>query len=365
MPDSKQDKIARRDFIKRVAVGAVAGAAGAKLGAAAAVDTSRIRSYNPNMEYRALGKTGLMVSAVCLGGHWKRVDKMVPDIFKGKGWLSADLDDEGFRKNRRDVVSRCIEVGINYVDACTVAEITAYGDALKGRREAMHFGFSMCQEEIRREQYRTAEALLGSLEKGMRDANLDYVDLWRITMYEQSSRHTEAEVEQMMKALRTAREQGKARFTGFSSHDRPHIKWMIETYPDGVQVICTPFTAKTKERPTDSLFDTTRKHGVGIFGIKPFGGNSLFTGDSAPDSPQAEQDDEIARLAIRHIIGMDCIAAPIPGLINTHQVDNVARAVHEPRELNEEEKTKLAQAGEAMFAKLPPHYEWLKDWEWV
>ena len=29
------------------------------------------------MEYRRLGKTGLWVSAVCLGGHWKRVDKVI------------------------------------------------------------------------------------------------------------------------------------------------------------------------------------------------------------------------------------------------------------------------------------------------
>ena len=31
-------------------------------------------SYNPDMEYRRLGKTNLLVSAVYLGGHWKRVN---------------------------------------------------------------------------------------------------------------------------------------------------------------------------------------------------------------------------------------------------------------------------------------------------
>ncbi len=35
-------------------------------------DTSKILNYNPAMEYRRLGKTNLMVSAVCMGGHWKR-----------------------------------------------------------------------------------------------------------------------------------------------------------------------------------------------------------------------------------------------------------------------------------------------------
>ena len=105
----------------------------------------KTRSYTSEMEYRKLGKTGLWVSAVCLGGHWKRVDKMVPGVFKGRGWLSADLEMEGFRKNRREVVSQCIESGINYIDACTMQEVIAYGEALRGRRDSMFLGFSWYQ----------------------------------------------------------------------------------------------------------------------------------------------------------------------------------------------------------------------------
>lgn len=364
MRDDKQAQIGRRGFIKRVAAGTAA-AVGSQVAATAATDTTRTRSYNPAMKYRPLGQTGLMVSAVCLGGHWKRVNRIAPGCFEGGNWLGVDLSHEGFRKNRYDVVSRCSEHGINYIDACTRQEVMAYGEALKGRRDLMYLGFSWYQEELRNAKCRTAEALIGTLEKGMKAAGLEYVDLWRITMHEQSSRHTEGEVDEMMKALKLAREQGKARFTGFSSHDRPHIKWMIETYPDVVQAACTPFTAKTKERPTDSLFEATRKHDVGLFGIKPFASNSMFKGDGTLEGPEAVADDEIARLAIRHILSMDCITAPIPGLINTHQVDNVARAVGEPWELSDEERAKLAQATDEMYAKLPPDYQWLRDWEWV
>ena len=175
-----------------------------------------------------------------------RVDEMVPGVFKDKSWLSADLDSEDFRKNRRDVVTRCIEHGINYIDACTMEEVLAYSEALSGRREAMYLGFSWYQEEMRNAKYRTTDGLLGTLDKGMREAKLEYVDLWRITMHEQSGRHTKAEVDQMMGALEKARKQGKCRLCGFSSHDRSHIKWMIETYPEVVQVVVTPYTAKSK-----------------------------------------------------------------------------------------------------------------------
>ena len=113
-------RITRRKFVRDSAlvtagVAASVGARGAEL-----PDTKSIRSYNEKMQYRPLGKTGVWVSAVCLGGHWKRVNLVVPDLFKGRGWLSADLNSKGFEKNRYDIVTQCIERGINYIDACTM-----------------------------------------------------------------------------------------------------------------------------------------------------------------------------------------------------------------------------------------------------
>ncbi|MHC4808060.1 MAG: aldo/keto reductase [Planctomycetota bacterium] len=366
---SKANNLTRRKFMRDGAMAAAGLAVGLgateNQGAYADEVIRRTRSYNPDMEYRRLGKTNLWVSAVCLGGHWKRVDKMVSGVFETKKWLSAKLDSDGFKKNRRDVVTRCIESGINYIDACTWQEVVTYSRALRGRRDKMYLGFSWYQEEMRKEQYRTTEALLGTLDKGMREAKLDYVDVWRITMLSQSGRHTESEVDEMIGALEKARKQGKVRFTGLSSHDRPHIKWMIETYPTVVQVVCTPYTAKSKVLPRDSVFDAIKKHDVGFFGIKPFVSNSLFNGDSSPDNPQAEQDDRLARMAIRYILCNPAITAPIPGMINTHQVDNVVKAVKERRQLDVAEAKELGEAMDQAWARLPAHYQWLKDWEYV
>ncbi len=365
-------RLNRRDFMRDTAAAAtVAGLAmgldvkGAPATKKQAEAIKKTRSYNPDMEYRRAGKTNMWVSAVCLGGHWKRVDKMVPGVFKGRGWLSADLDDEGFRKNRRDVVTRCIERGINYIDACTMQEVKAYAQALKGRRDSMYLGFSWYQEEMRNSRFRKTDALLGTLEKGMKEAGLDYVDVWRVTMHEQSSRHSNAEVDEMMGALDKARKQGKARFTGFSSHDRPHIKWMIEKYPDTVQVVCTPYTAKSKVLPKDSVFEAVQMYDVAIFGIKPFSGTHLFKGDSSPDSPHFEEDNKLARMAIRYILCNPAITAPIPGIINQQQVDNMALAVKESRKLDAAEAKVLEEAMDKCWANLPPNYQWLKNWEYV
>ena len=359
-----QPGIGRREFLGQgaAALGA-AGLAARGVGAADAVPPEKILNYNKDMEYRRLGKTGLMVSAVCMGGHWKKLDEAVPAA-KGKGIFGADFNNAEFQKNRHEVVSKCMEVGINYIDACTYEEVRAYSKALEGRRDKMYLGFSWYQNEMRNGKYRTTEALLKNLDDGLKQCGLEYVDLWRVTMNEKSSQHTEAEVEQMMKALEAAKKAGKARFTGFSSHDRPHIKLMIETYPV-VDAVVTPYTAKSKELPTDSLFEAVTKHDVGVFGIKPFASGSLFKGGGSPQGKEPEEDDKRARLAIRYILCNLAVTAPIPGLITTHQVENVALAIRERRELDKKEQGHLQRAMDEAWAKLPDDYQWLKQWEWV
>jgi aryl-alcohol dehydrogenase-like predicted oxidoreductase len=363
-------KMNRRDFMQTSAAAGVAATLTASKVMALTADEvekqkKKTRSYNPDMEYRRLGKTGLWISACCIGGHWKRIDNEVPGIFKGRGWLSAGLDDPRFEKNRRDVISKCIESGMNYIDACTREECITYSKALAGRRDKMYLGFSWYQEEMRRPNFRTADALLGTLEKGMKAAKQEYVDVWRITLHERSSRHTEAEMDEAMKALDTARKQGKCRFCGVSTHDRPHIAKIVEQYNDVLQVVVTPYTADSRELPKHSMFDAVRKHDVGVFGIKPFASNSLFKGNSKQDNEHAKEDDERARLAIRYILHNPAITAPIPGLVNVHQVENVVAAVKERRAFAAEEQAKLKQATEEMWANLPPDYQWLKEWKHV
>jgi aryl-alcohol dehydrogenase-like predicted oxidoreductase len=320
------------------------------------------------MEYRRLGKTGLWVSAVCLGGHWKRIDKMVPGVFREKSWLTADLENPEFIKNRHDVVSRSIELGINYIDACTGEEVLTYARALRGRRDKMYLGYSWYQKEPRRPEYRSVKKLMESLDEGLKAAGLDYVDLWRVTL-PQDGLPDLAELARIEEAtfetLEKARQQGKVRFTGLSTHHRVWLKSVIEQYPQQVQVVCTPYTANSKELPTESVFAAIRKYDVGVFGIKPFADNALFKGDSSPGSPYREEDDRRARLALRYVLHNPAITAPIPGLINIQQVENAARAVAERRKLDPKELAELDRASIEMWANLRPGYEWLRNWQYV
>ena len=333
------ERVTRRRFMRdsamvaagvAVGLGAVGRSAGAT---SASVNTSRILNYNPDMEYRRLGKTNLMVSAVCLGGHSKSDDR-----------------------ERYEIVSRCIDAGMNYIDACTRNEVIRDSKALRGRRDKMYLALSHCGHEVREKDYRTARKLLEVLDGLLKESNQEYTDLWRITCYEPGGRHTFNTACEVVAALEKAKKQGKVRFIGFSSHDRRWIKFMIEYFPQ-IDVVCFPFTTMSKAAPKDSLFPALKKCDVGAFGIKPFAKASLFRGNR-------QEDNRRARLAIRYILHSNTVI-PIPGLNSISEVDNAVKAVKERRELDVKERAELESAANEMWAKLPPHYQWLRDWEYV
>jgi len=351
----EENQLNRREFVKNVAVGAAgiaAGIAATPHAEAQPVSTSSILNYNENMEYRRLGSTNLMVSAVCMGGHTGEIDERKED----------------FDKNRYNVVSRCIDVGINYLDACWGEEVMMYTKALRGRRDKMYLALSHGDKEIRRENYRTSKKLLASLDELLQASKQEYTDLWRVTASERGGRHSFNTSCELVDALEKAKQQGKARFIGFATHDYRWIKMMVREFPQ-IDVVLFPYTSMSKRvrvynTERDTIFDVLKAHDIGAFGIKPFGATSLFKGNTFIDSPTAREDDRMARLTLRRILQNPDII-PIPGLSNVHQVDNVARAVMERRELDPKETAELETANRDMLARLPVHYQWLRDWEYV
>lgn len=334
-------RVTRREFVRDSAMAAAGVALGigattgerVKATGAEVVDTSRILNYSPNMEYRRLGKTNLMVSAIGLGGH-SRSDE----------------------KERYEIVSRCLDAGVNYIDSTGSGELLRDMKALAGRRDKVYLGISETGREPRNPDYRTASKLIAVLDETLKGAKLEHTDLWRITVYEPGGRHSFDTSCDVVEALERAKKQGKARFGGISSHDRRWFKFMVE-YFSQIDAILFPFTTMSKRAPTDSLFEALKKCDVGAFGIKPFAAASLFTGNR-------EEDDRRARLAIRYILHSNTVI-PIPGINNVAEVDNIAKAVMERRELDVKEKAELDSASNEMWAKLPLHYEWLKDWTYV
>jgi len=328
-----QKRTNRRRFLSRTALGLLALGMKRRVGAAGQKPKGKIPSYNSEMEYRRLGRTNAYVSAVCLGGHSRSK-----------------------QKERTEIISRCIDLGINYVDSCSRYEVIRDAEALRGRRNKMYMALSHCGHEVRHKEWRRAKKLLQALDELLREAKLEHTDLWRITCFEPGGRHAFNTSCEIVEALEKAKRQGKARFVGISSHDRRWLKFMIE-YFNELDVVLFPFTTMSKKAPKDSLFPTLKAKDIGAFGIKPFAAGSLFTG-------KADEDFRRARLAIRYILHTDTVV-PIPGMNRISEVDNVFKAIQERRRYDLKENASIGRVGGRLVAELPPSYRWLKDWEYV
>jgi predicted aldo/keto reductase-like oxidoreductase len=386
----KNDELSRRDFMRNtslVAAGTIAGGL-AGGGQAEGAEKSKILNYNERMHYRRLGKTGLMVSEVSLGGHWKNRNA-------GRYWDSFANEEvpEDVAKNRTDVVSACIDSGINYLDITTAAECLCYGVALKGRREKMHVGADIHNLGPRGSDRCNVKDQTFNVETCLRLLKTDYLDIWRpqAKMTGQlgtDQLNTDAEVESLIETFQKLRKQGKVRHLGMSCHCRPWFEHVINKYPD-FEMIIFPCSAKTRvegQAPTNdnveevnpghgsdqtqSIFEVVRKRDVGVVTIKPYFGGNLFESCGKVKFPVmgvgSKHENDIARLTLQCILANPRITAAVPGLSTAYEVENAARASY-TRSLGmaEADKQWLMEITDRQWANLPPEYEWLRDWEVV
>jgi len=131
-------------------------------GAAEAKTTaSKTLNYNPKMGYRRFGKTGVMLSEVALGGHWKTPRG-------GRYWSSFPNDNPPpeVQKNRNDVMVKCAEVGINYLDITTAGEAAIYGRAMEATGVKLHVGYSDHILCIRNPRNRTIPKMMLEIDEG-------------------------------------------------------------------------------------------------------------------------------------------------------------------------------------------------------
>jgi predicted aldo/keto reductase-like oxidoreductase len=380
-------KLTRRDFMRNtsfVAAGTIAGAlAGSSASGATAkpVDTSKILNYNPKMHYRRLGKTDLMISELSLGGHWKNRNA-------GRYWdeFANEQVPEDVAKNRTEVISACIDCGINYLDITTAAECLSYGAALKGRRDKMHVGADIHQLGPRTSSLCNVNDQTHNVETCLRLMKTDYLDIWR-PQAKMDGTNTDAEVEALIETFQKLHKAGKVRHLGMSSHSRPWFEHILQTFPQ-FEMIIFPCSAKTKEKgkpptkgnaeevnpgygdQTQSIFKTAFEKNIGIVTIKPFFGGNVFSSSGKDKFPVmgvgSKEENDLARLTLQCILANEAITATVPGLSTVYEVENAARASYmRPLAMTPAEKQWLMQITEQRWAALPPEYAWLRDWEVV
>jgi predicted aldo/keto reductase-like oxidoreductase len=248
------------------------------------------------MAYRALGKTGLKVSAVGCGIGYSQIDPAV--------------------------VARAAELGVNYFDTARMydkgkSEEIA-GAALKGRRDRIVIATKT--------DGRTKEEILRDMDASLKALQTDHVDIWHL-----HSRDTpDAITDEAVEACETLKEQGKTRFIGVSSHDIHAVVDRIVGIGkfDVVQTTYSyPINSHLRSASIQKLYDA----GIGVVAMKVI---LAVAGFIPPKELRLKGEGPLA--AIKWVLMNPAISTTVPFAKSIAEVQMNFRAMTEPYTLQDE-----------------------------
>lgn len=205
---------------------------------------------------RPLGRTGIQVSALALGGHHLGQTKSEQESIQ--------------------IVHEALDGGVTTFDNCWEYHLgmteDILGKALKGRRNQAVVMSKVCTHG------RDKGLGMQMLEESLRRLQTDHLDIWQIhgvTFYNDPELFIRPNG--AAEALRLAKQQGKVRAVGFTGHKDPKIHLaMLETgFPfDTCQFPLNPMDANFRSFESTVLPECNRR-GIAVLSMKPMGG----TGD--------------------------------------------------------------------------------------
>lgn len=247
-----------------------------------------------------LGRTGFLVSALGFGG--------IPIT-------RADFN-EAVR-----LVKYCFDQGITFFDTAYL-----YGDSepkIGSALEDVRNQVTLATKTL----IRDAIGAMRQIEKSLERLRTDYIDLYQI--------HNISNHEALDKvlapggayqALAQAKDEGKIKHIGFSSHN---LDIAVKACKTGLfATVQIPFNFIERD-PTEKLFHVACEQGMGIIAMKPLGGGLLNRADLCFGFLQQYED-----------------VMPIPGVESRRQVDENLQYYREPRPLSKQDWDEIEKVRE-------------------
>lgn len=220
----------------------------------AADEKSAAPSPDGSVPKKTLGRTGIQISALGLGGYHLG---------------SAKTD-----QIANEIVAKALDHGIDFFDNAWEYHDgfseERLGKALKGKRQRAFLMTKVCSHG------RDKKVAMQMLEESLRRLQTDHLDLWQIheVIYENDPDLIFAPGG-AAEALLEAKKQGKVRFVGFTGHKDPeiHLKMLSHDFPfDTVQMPLNCFDATFRSFETQVLPEAARR-GIAVLGMKSLGGS--------------------------------------------------------------------------------------------
>ncbi|MBV8270621.1 MAG: aldo/keto reductase [Planctomycetaceae bacterium] len=292
----------RREFLQATTAGlAVTGLLGA-------VDAGQLN--DGGIPLRRLGKTGEVVSLLCLGGHSCTNPKKLSE-------------EESLR-----LIRRAVDEGIHFMDNCWDYHHGGaeewMGKALSegGRRDKVFLMTKVCG--------RTAKEAESNLEDSLRRLRTDRIDLWQFheLVYDNDPDWVFEDggaIEAGLKALKD----GKVRYLGFTGHKDPsiHLKMLSKPYDwASVQMPLNVMDVHYRSFQKQVLPELVRR-GIAPLAMKSLGGDGKIV--SAAGIPVED--------ALRYVLSLP-IATLVSGIDSERVLDQNLRIVRNFQPLSEDER---------------------------
>ncbi len=248
------------------------------------------------MEYRILGKTGLKISRLGLGG--------IP---------IQRIDAEGTTK----LIHQLLDAGVNYIDTArgyTVSE-EYLGHALEGVRDK----FILATKSMSRDK----EGMARDIDISRKNLKTDYIDLYQVHNPSMQDLDKVLAPGGALEALLEAREAGKIGHIGLTAHSVEVFEKALTL--DWVETIMFPYNIV--ETQGEELMKRAAEQNVGFIVMKPLAGGAI----------------EDADLALHFLATVPEVTVVIPGMADAAEVEQNLAAIANNAPLTEEEKEKMEQ----------------------
>ncbi|WP_337100953.1 aldo/keto reductase [Paenibacillus sp. YIM B09110] len=284
------------------------------------------------MQYRALGNTGLNVSALSFGAS------SLGSVFK-------NIDEkEGIR-----TVHEALDQGINLIDVSpyyglTKAE-TVLGKALQTVQRDRFILSTKAGRYGENEFDFSADRIFRSVEESLARLNTDYIDI--LHLHDIEFGNIDQIIEESIPALQKLKEQGKIRFTGITGFPLIIFRSVLEqTQVDAIISYC--HYSLNNNRLTE-LLPLLQEKGVGLINASPIS-MGLLSRQGPPDWHPAteeikraclaaaqlcqERGKDLSKLAIQYAIANPAIPTTLVGTANPANIVKNVSWVNEPIDLD-------------------------------
>jgi len=248
-------------------------------------------SKTPRLDYRVLGNTGLKVTTVGFGCM-----------------ITSDPT----------VVTRAADIGINYFDTARGYQNGNNERMVSAALGAKRKDLVLSTKSIANNK----DGLLKHLDTSLSELKTDYVDIWYL-----HSKDTPVAIhDDMIEAQQIAKQQGKIRFAGMSTHALPKMtEWTIDKKAFDVVLTVYNFTMDQK---ADEAIAAVAQTGTGVVAMKVMAGGAHARRPGDKVDPRMEQEGAMLA-ALKWVLHKPNIATTIPSMTDMDQLDDNLRAMAE------------------------------------